>query len=538
MNDRPERTLVFLAILSFLLASARYIPYLGEPFGEPIEDRESVAFVGNAVRNWQRFGFFEHGGRPITIVDPTTPPKIGYYLNHPPGLFWVVWATTRALGVRELSIRLFPAFTASLAIGLFAYLVGRRAGPIALIAAAMSALGHRAGFFFGSMANYESPVTAIILLAFLFRDRARAGAREWPIHATIFLGMWFDWAASFGAVAIAIADLFDRERQASLKRSLRPLVGAVSGGVSYFILLAYWCGSVREALAVLSTSSGSTGVSAKGMPALSEWLAAQKEMLIGLFGTRILFAAAAGFSIAVAMILFSMRNRRSDASVTSHRAIERFTDLSRTALFFLIPGVLNVAVFPRRAFDHEFWWYYAWPAVSLAAAIGVAAPAFLISAIVRRSDFRLRLNAILILMGAFSIAWPTYAGTVRRHREESGDLRKKYAQMVNRMVPADAVLLSPFPASSERFYFSCFVFSPTGKFEHLSGKAAVDIWRSGRFGDRRAVIFLPKFLYEAEPDLADYCKLNGAVNEIPIILGRFVFFPSSKDAPPIVDPKR
>lgn len=532
--SRRDRILLgLLVFLTLVAAGLRNVPYITAPLDDSTEDRESVAFVGEAIGNWDRFGFRAHLGRPIVVVDPVDRPGISYYLNHPPALFWISYLATRILGKTELALRIFPALAAAISIALTVALVGRRAGKLAALACAVIYLTNRSGMFFGFMANYESPVLAFILAAIYLRERMNSGAREWPVLAALFFGMWFDWAAAFGTVALGVYEMFQPREDRSYARWARFLMASVVGGMSVFVLLAVWTGSVVAAADVMRSSSASTSMTAHGMPGFSEWIKAQKSLFLALHGRWLFIAGLTGFcGIVVHLAADRVFGGRRSIVVAADSKGGRLHALARLAICLIVPGILNVVVFPRRAFDHEFWWYYANSGIVVAAVYGLLSLKEVIARLPIRAGAVAAGGGVIVIVLSGTIAYDGYKNARDRRLASKSELRKKYGEIVNLLVPADAVLLSPFAASSERYYIKCFVFSPTDKFEHLSAKGALEIWRAGRFENRETVVYLPNFLWDAEPDIEDYCTRQGVVKIKKLLPGRFVFLPRLSEAPP------
>ena len=292
------------------------LAFYGWRLGWPLNSDEANLghYFGPAVRIWQAIGFAEVRGAPCWLHWPAVPDNCFPYLNHPPGLFWLMYA----LGGDEWALRL-PGVVGSwlAAIALFTLLIDRVGGSLSLTAACLLILCPGIGVV--AIGSYEPLVLAAGL--WLWRLTEGTGRRPRILAALVaFAGTWIDWQFAFYAGALVVLRPW--------RLLLLPGAAAVVGATTVFGWRAWAFNRPFPALPSQTSAWDlvvTNGVA--GRPDSIEWLSAASRLLPATFGWAICALAILGLPIALVRW-------------------PRFT------LAGLVGGVTPLVVFANHALDH------------------------------------------------------------------------------------------------------------------------------------------------------------------------------------------
>jgi hypothetical protein len=310
------------------LALALHAPWCSDSFGAR-ETNGGIHF-GIAAKNYETFGFAEVRGVPHVMLRPDRSLDAVPYLNHPPGLFWVMAAG----GTREFAIRAPIVAAAILAVLAFLLVLRDRIGLRGAVVASIALVVSPALV----QLSYESSVLACALwlvhattrLA-VATGRERAGWRVVQITAAA-AGPWFDWSFALWCVALVpfvAPPLRDGARRLAVP-GIATLVSVV--GVLVWRVWAAGAPAVRVDLmpAGIETLVETTILN---WPSTGEFLRAAWHMLSWI----------AGPALVVVGLLGSLRLARI---------------APRIAVAFAIAGVAHPLLFADHALDHGFFWTY------------------------------------------------------------------------------------------------------------------------------------------------------------------------------------
>ena len=240
---------------------------------------------------------------------------------------------------------------------------------------------------------------------------------------------------------------------------------ATAGVVTYLTVLSVWEGGIGPALDTLVATS--RRVRSLWDRTFVEWLRAVGGHVVQLFGWPATVVTAA------ILIKSVMRPRG-------------FLAAHVVAWFLLC--TFNIAMAPKRAFNHEFWWYYLTPAVTVAVAITA-------DALWRRH------RRVLALMFVFVCLIPAAWRTIERYKETAPPAgpAARFLEIVDGFTTEDDLLaISAYPAPW-MYYCKPWLYvvrSEETILEH------VDRYRSGALGrNRRFFFILANVLLETQPNV-------------------------------------
>lgn len=397
--------------LALTLVLIVQLPFANDDFDIGHEAMIGGRFQGPIQRAYLAGGFFKLRGRPILTPLPTIPPSGKTYASHPPLAHWLFHIPVKIFGLSEFTLRLVPILISALTAFLLATLLAQRMGPIAGFACALLYASTPMAFFFGRMANYEAIVMFLGLLAFLL---IRGGTKKYFIGAAICLGLatFTDWAAGFFLPGIAIVCWHSRF-------GWRPLLATTTAmGIAillYLSILVGWEGGISEAWSTLLEARGlAQDTGGFGFGTL---IRAQADHVLKYFG----IGGTAITALAVLIALIRIPQRKGDL-------------IDELVFMSFLACVINVALFPGRAINHDFWWFYLLLASNVACTRCVAAL------------FRMRkIIGIVILIGF--VAEGTDLIRKRYHAERSGGSRQNAEEVNKRFGPNSLMLMAKKPGS-------------------------------------------------------------------------------------------
>lgn len=202
---------VFASALSYLALGALFLFFaysltldIDRPWVDQIDFNGAV--WSQAAHNILRAGLLEtQGASTAFYFGPLPIPNAGYYLHHPPLLHLGIAGLFAMLGEHEWVARLVPIFCTLCSFVLLWLLVretlGRRTALFCMAVFASLPMALR----YGTMVNFEPVVLTLILSALYgLRHWELTGRRRWKalFFASLFLGLWVDWAMHLFALTL------------------------------------------------------------------------------------------------------------------------------------------------------------------------------------------------------------------------------------------------------------------------------------------------------------------------------------------------
>ncbi|MCA8943636.1 MAG: glycosyltransferase family 39 protein, partial [Planctomycetes bacterium] len=407
-------------------------------------------YFGPSVQTWNRFGFFELRGIPFWLHYPRSPETGFQYLNHPPGVFWIM----NAFGTSELALRL-PGAIASIvgALGMFDVMRRRMPDPFAALAGATMIVC--TGYGVLSIGSYETMVVCAGLWLWSLAERAQAdGAWRWRVAAAVlaFLGPVLDW--QFGFWGFGLVWLLDWRRPRRWLLLLTICGAATVAGAGLVLLWRSWALQAPFVNAPSDVAIGSIFESAtEARPGFAHWLGQAITLLAFVVGPAVAWLACAGLPWLV------WRHPKLAAAL-------------------VVAGIGPVATFAHHALDHAIFYTLATPLV-------VASSAFGLVALARVVGVRIAMSIGILVLGA------TWWSSHRHVSASRTDLPREVAHQLVERSKDGCVTLSDF-----EYVFLYYVDSPTVFTMPLSAPDVVDAIRSS-VDATRGVWFL---WWKAKPD--------------------------------------
>lgn len=473
-----RRAALALAAAAFVVGVARYATEIDDPWDGTLASTNATNFTGNIERAFRRNGYAAMKGIPHLFVAPTAGPTAFdmRYAHHPPLFRGFVHAATELFGFSERGLRLPPILCTALATALLAYLLSRRygAGPAAV--GALVVLASPMGWHYGWMPNYEAPLLLLSVAAIGWHAafRTRSLFAYAPVYALFLAATHVDWAGYFIGPALWAFELRlpAAERRLGRTLALVPL-GALSAA-SVVAHLAWGAGTTFGAAldeiyrTALSAAGGAAGLGAPEWTTAG-WFARHGDYLRRLFAPAGVAALAWG-----AVRLFRGRRDADD-------------DGPSFALALLVPAALNVLLFRRGSYVHEFWTFAALPFAAWAAAD--------FARCVGRRPFVVPFLAAVV---AGSLA----AETARQRRaiEEQPNLTREIAADLNAFAGPDDALLTQADLGPIAFYLDAWVTAPLQPpfyTPETTLPAAAQLKRAGLIKTKRLVCVVPDRILEA-----------------------------------------
>ena len=310
------------------LASAFHVWRLGAPLGT--HELNLGHYFGASVNIWDHYGCLAMRGMPSWTRFPDSLASALPYANHPPGVFWSMYA----FGVEEWALRM-PGMLAGIVAASLFYIIVRRRMPTALALPAGAVLLLSPGVSAIGLGSYEVVVMAAGLGLFAVADPARPCSRlqardRWILAAVSFIGPWCDWQFGFFAFALAIL---------CISRGWRGWFAALwvpgLAALASVILVVAWRAWALEGVSVIASEDAAFGrlfgSSLGGRPTLHAWLSAAGPLIVKNVGWVVAVMAACG----VPLLLWRERNG---------------------ALALAFAGLGPAVTFARHALDHALFY--------------------------------------------------------------------------------------------------------------------------------------------------------------------------------------
>lgn len=468
--SRGRRRIVAATAAAFLLAVARYLPVLDEPFDWSTASVCAVNYTAAFERVFDRLGYATAAGIPYFYAAPASGrPVIGAPdVRHPVLFRGFVHAAAGVFGRDERGLRWPPLLFSAMAAALLVIVVRPMTGALAALAGTLFTLATPMGWTYGRLPNFEPYVAFVLLLGLYLHRLRRAGssAGYWPVYAVFLVGTQTTYPAYFLAPALWAYELLLPRNERRLARTLWLLpIGVVGfaanvGYVAGALDRGFW-DVVREIVGAAESAPATAAGGGRGV--LHAWFRGLAHAWTG-------FGAAGAAAVAGAAVLGV---RRASAEGRAFVA----------ALW--TPVVLHAGLFPFHASVHEFWWYYALAGVGYAAAVVLRAIAGAGSA--ARAGIAAGVAALAIAVAAHGTQ------TERAARAGAPELAPRaVGGDVAQFAGASDALTTNFPLREAEFYVAAFPWRVVGPPESAEATAAAlpSLQRSGRSIVRRCVLLL------------------------------------------------
>ena len=452
--------LLLLAAIVGAAGFARHRPDLDMPWDDTLASINGSYYMGRITKLWHRIGFDVMRGEPCLSALPDVgagrPEFREPYHHHPPVFPWLLYLSTSKFGMTERGLRVVPIMFSALTAALLVFAFGRRLGLPAGGVAGVLFLTLPMTFFYGWMPNPESATLFFVVATIVFHEalRTRGFVGYLPVAVALFVATQMDWQGSFAAAAILFLELTrhraDRRFGRTLKMSL--VVGVITAAVTLGVF-AWWRGSLGLAIDKLVAVAGASAGEAEAGASWTMWFRHQAQFWGALFTwPPTVFAVAGLFWLPFRVVAYG------DAT-------------ARLLLAFLVPGVLNVALFPGHAFDHDFWWFYATPYV-------VGVPVLVFARLGTTENRRVALTLVMFALAA----WGTWRILETRDDVATDDKRAS-AATINALVGKGDVLVRSGDFGTECFYFDAWVVDRVNTPQDLD--VLVALLRSNKLGVKR-----------------------------------------------------
>ncbi len=303
------------------------------------------AWISVAVRNYQWYGFFTHGGLVDTNPNPLGP--IMPYVHHPPMVVWLSALPVLLAGYSEALVR-FVAAACTLISAAALYVLARRlAGQKYALWSLGFYLFTPMMAFFGRMPDHEAPALMFSLLfaAVLVNWLRRPNRRDWwALAALTALTVWTAWGGVILIAALGVAALFFTRRRLALIMLGVVALGVVILLVGYYLVFDHDTVSDLIGVFIWRTSMNSLQPGTVDF-SWGEYLYRIIVRLFALFTPTVLILSLLGGFLAL-----------------------RRSGLLRAVLIALAAGaVAYLVLFRNASYIHDYYPIYLAPAFALAA---------------------------------------------------------------------------------------------------------------------------------------------------------------------------
>ncbi len=425
---------------------------MSDPFDGGLQATNGGRFQGAIQKSWIRGGFAAMSGKPVLRQLPTLPVSGETYANHPPLFHWSTYLVVRFIGLSEVSLRLLPALSCALTGALLVFFLlasfGNAGHLVAILYFAMNPMT----FFYGMMPNYESTVSLLALIAFLLhRQQSDSPWNRRFACIALFTGIWVDWSAAFVLPGIICHDILLHRVKRNLKLYGSYFLAVALAVLSYFVLLSIWQGGPVSAFGRLKSAQATASVTASFE--FADLISAQLTHVTSLFGWPAVILSLCGF-----IVLVFKRSKANRGLLALH-------------VVWLIFTATNIALFPRRALNHDFWWYFFVPSI-------VVFVAWCVDITWRRARMLGVLCAGALLIGAI-------VPLQQKYDYDQAGSKRGIATELNRFLSCDDLLLSPYPGSWF-FYTNAWVYDSLRNENEV--REIVNQFRDGKLNVKRVVL--------------------------------------------------
>ena len=345
MSMKPALT---LATVAFVAHFAIQLGHADEPLGDGFESEIARIYTLPFVAAWREQGFIALKGDRVFRVSPTTVRDEPRYYGHPPLAHWLIHASMTTFGFHLVGMRMMPIICSALVAFFLTWIATRHRGLVAGIASILLYDTLPMVLVFGRMANYESLLLCLGLAAVTVFLEWRGGRRRWATLGLFFLAGFTDWPAVFVALVLVVGGLL-RTKRGSVLDALTPLIGVSLGVALYLWLVAIWMGGA-DGIPELFTGTYRQTIMGFDGKLVGDFLSINGLNVGRYFGWGAI-GLAAMYVIRAALRLLGRRGDQVDVHL----------------VLWPLVTLLNIVVFPRGAWIHDFWTFYATPAVVLGA---------------------------------------------------------------------------------------------------------------------------------------------------------------------------
>jgi hypothetical protein len=347
-----------LLLLAAAVAIALWAGLLdvGAPWEDGFKGTNGGAYTYRFLQHHLQLGLAVTRGACIKGVDPRTHELI-LSLNHPATYTLLQLPVAALFGLSEATVRVVALLLYLPAVPILWWLARRLLGAPAAGACALIWASAPMVAYYGPMAVHDGPLLALFPLvagAFLAHVDAPTRATRRVLAGAVLATCLLDWSAAFllPLLLLLVPATADRRRAWRVLLGLAPL--AALAVALLFAHTAFVLGGLRAAgeqwveLFLFSQAPHA------GWPAV---MAGEAADGVALLGPLRLALAAAGLALALCLRGEGGRLRRA----------------ALVGIALLLPGLLNIALFPAHAEVHDFWSMMGVPGLALLAALPLAA---------------------------------------------------------------------------------------------------------------------------------------------------------------------
>jgi hypothetical protein len=347
-----------LALLAAALVVALTAGLLdvGAPWEDGFKGTNGGAYTYRFLQSHLQLGLGVTRGACVKGVDPLTHELI-LSLNHPATYVLLHLPAAWLFGLSEATVRVVALLLYLPAVPILWWLARRLLGAPAAGACALLFASAPMVAYYGPMAVHDGPLLALFPLvagAFLVHVAAPTRATRCLLAGAVLATCLLDWSGAFllPLLLLLVPATADRRRAWRVLLGLAPL--ATLALALLFAHTAFVLGGVRAAgeqwVALFLFSQAPHA----GWPAV---VGGEAGDAVTLLGPVRLALAAAGLLLALWL--------RGEGGWLRRAAL--------VGVALLLPGLLNIALFPAHAQVHDFWSMMGVPGLALLAALPVAA---------------------------------------------------------------------------------------------------------------------------------------------------------------------
>ena len=472
MNVLSEKTALFIAALALALSLGRHLPFANDVFDEGYEAAIVARYQGQIQKIFRMEGFWALKGRPIMNPMPTDPISGVTYVAHPPFVHWIYCLSVSLFGCSEFALRLFPILCCALVGACLAYYAARKRGLWAALAIIVFWTASPMIFFYGRMANFESPVMFWGGIALCC---AQKQGKIWNVllFAAVFAATFSDWAGGFFVPAILVLNW--RGQKPILKTAIAATAMVCALGV-FFLFIRIW----EPGEDVLGLLFPSAAAPYKQLYLFKEdYFPRQFRVWNNYFG------------ILPAIVMLCC------VPIFALRLIKGKRDaLQSNALAWFVVGLTNVIVFPIRPYDHEFWWFYFLPCFALCVAH------------VCQGIAKKKILLFFFLIG-LCIQAPAYI--VSRYKIENTGRSQRVAAFIKENFSDDTLILMARPYGSWEFYVDSWLhYDPYSVTRGETYFNMIVAFQRGKLPFKRLVLWCDVTVHNLRPTILKEAKDIGA----------------------------
>lgn len=428
----PRRPHLWFAAV-FGLAVVLRLCFIGGPWSGRAPDFHShfgAWAVGEPAQIMVEQGALVEGGMPVfwrvELDGPADPgavadkPEVArhVYSHHPALYTQLVALSMRVFGEREWAVRLVPfGFSLFALVAAFGFMRRRFGDAVALFSAAwMAALPLFA--WYGMLAWTEGVLVGIGVLQlgayarWLEADSRGSARRAFLVMcAWQFLAVLFDWTGAFMCVGIGLHALCFGQGKRFLKLLWLGVPIFLAAGI-HALHMALVLGTLHQTSETKATLAAVTELPTE---TLLEFVHIQFNHARRLLGWPAFVATLVGFLVLVA-----------------RRLAGKLTETEGLVIALLTPGLLYIALFPQRSYNHDFFLMLSMPGLGVLGAWAVIALCGRVS------------GRALLAVGLVCVGVGTWRALEVHAVRRSDQMPVIAASLATSIAPADGLVLTHF----------------------------------------------------------------------------------------------